>query len=114
MMQQPAQVERLLEAFATRSGLLPQRAHRIRDPAAFPEKLRRLLTEASEHVVLCFSHGSQSWLFTGMVSVALSQERNAPVLWVNVYISEGALIEVGAWTVDHDGKWPQCGEYLPI
>jgi hypothetical protein len=111
--QQPAQLERLLEAFAKRSGLLPGRAYRLRDPAAFPEKLRRLLTEAGEHVSLCFSHGSQSWLFTGMVSVALSRERNAAVLWVNAYSGDGVLIEVGAWTVDH-GEWHRCGEYVPI
>jgi hypothetical protein len=112
--QQPAQVERLLEAFAMRSGLLPERAYRVRDPVAFPEKLRQLLTQAGEHVSLCFSLGSYSWLFTGMVSVALSEERNAPVLWVNAYSGEGALIEVGAFTVDHDGKWHRCGEFVRL
>jgi hypothetical protein len=113
-MQQPAQVERLLEGFAMRSGLLPESAHRIRDPAAFPGKLRRLLTEAGEHVSLCFAHGSQSWLLTGMVSVALSRECNTPALWVNAYSGDGVLIEVGAWTVDHDGKRHRCGEYVPF
>jgi hypothetical protein len=49
-----------------------------------------------------------------MVSVALSQERNAPVLWVNLYNQDGALIEVGPWTVDCDGKWLRCGGYSPI
>jgi hypothetical protein len=58
--QQLAQVERPLEAFATRSGLLPERAYRVRDPEASPEKLRRMLTQAGEHVWPCFSHGSQS------------------------------------------------------
>ncbi len=63
---------------------------------------------------MCFSDGSQPWLFSGMVSAALSRERNAPVLWVNAYSGEGVLIEVGAWTVDHDGKWHRCGEYVSI
>lgn len=112
--QEPAQVERLLEAFAMRSGLLPEKAYRVRDPVAFPEKIKRLLAQASEHASLCFLLGSQSWLFTGMVSVALSQERNAPVLWVNAYSGEGALIEVGAFTVDQDGKWHRYGEFVRL
>jgi hypothetical protein len=49
-----------------------------------------------------------------MVSVALSQERNTLVLWVNAYSGEGALIEVGAWTVGSDGTWHRCGEYAPL
>ena len=75
--QQPSQVERLLETFATRSGLLPQTAYRVRDPQALPEKLQRLIIEAIAHAWLCFSQGSRFWLFTGMVSRALSLERNA-------------------------------------
>jgi hypothetical protein len=52
--------------------------------------LQRLLTEAIEHAWLCLSQGSRFWLFTGRVSRALSQERNAPVLWVNGYIERRA------------------------
>ena len=110
--QQPAQVERLLEAFATRSGLLPNGAYRVRDQQALPEKLRQLLTQDIEHVWMSFSHSSGSLLFIGMVSAALSREHGAPVLWVNVYNDVGMLVEVGAWTVDHDGKWLRCGDYV--
>lgn len=49
-----------------------------------------------------------------MVSRALSQERNAPVLWVNGYNELGALIEVGAWSVDQDGTWCRCGDYVAV
>ncbi len=96
--QEPSQVERLLEAFATRSGLLPDGAFRVRDQQALPRKLRQQLPEDIAHVWISFSHSSGSWLFIGMIAVALSQERDAPVLWVNVYNDVGALIEVGAWT----------------
>jgi hypothetical protein len=76
--------------------------------------LQRLITQAVEHAWPCFSQDSRFSLFTGMVSGALSQERNAPVLWVNGYSEQGALIEVGAWTVDDDGKWCRCDDYVPM
>jgi hypothetical protein len=103
--QEPFQVERLLDALARRSGLIPEGAHRVRDPEALPAALRELLRQVLVEVWVCFSDGSQAWLLTGMVSVALSRLRNAPVLWVNGYSPDGALIEVGAWAVDPDGNW---------
>jgi hypothetical protein len=98
--QQPAQVERLLEAFAKRSGLLPEGAYRIRDPQALPDGLRRALTYVVARVWVCFSQGSRYWLFAGTVSPALSRLRNAPVLHVNCYCEDGELIDVRAWTVE--------------
>jgi len=112
--QEPLQVERLLQAFATRSGLLPKRAYRVRDPTALPELMRWLLAQVFAHVWLCFSDESQAWLFTGMVSEGLSRLRNSPVLWVNVYGTNGALVEVGAWAVDGDGQWRRCGNHVDL
>jgi hypothetical protein len=103
--QEPFQVERLLDAFATRSGVIPEGAYRVRDPDALAPTLQRVLTEVLTHPWLCFSNGSHAWLLTGIVSTALSRLRNRPVLWVNVYGEDGALIEVGAWAVNHHGKW---------
>lgn len=108
--QQRAQVERLLESFATRSGLLPDTAYRIRDPETLRDELRQVLAQARAHVWVCFSNGSQSWLFTGMVWPALSLVLNAPVLLVNSYSEQGTLIDIGAWTVDPDGKWRRCAD----
>lgn len=108
--QQHTQVERLLETFATRSGLLPEGAYRIRDPKALPEELQQVLHQVRAHAWVSFCHGSRAWLFTGVVSLALSHERNAPVLQVNSYSEEGALVDVGAWTVEHDGMWRRCGD----
>jgi hypothetical protein len=111
--QQPAQVERLLEAFATRSGLLPEGAYRIRDPQALPDGLQRALTYVMARVWVCFSQGSRYWLFAGVVSPALSRLRNAPVLHVNSYYEDGALlIDVRAWTVELEGTggWRRVGD----
>jgi hypothetical protein len=102
--QQPAQVERLLEAYARRSGLLPEGAYRIRDPQALPDGLRRALTYVAASVWVCFSQGSRYWLFAGAVSPALSRLRNAPVLHLNSYCEDGAmLIDVRRWTVQLEG-----------
>ena len=106
--QQPAQVERLLEAFATRSGLLPEGVYRIRDPQALPEGLRRALTYVVARVWVCFTQGSRYWLFAGAVSPALSRLRSAPVLHVNSYCEDGSLlIDVRSWTVELEraGGW---------
>ena len=111
--QEPAQVERLLEAFATRSGLLPEGAYRIRDPQALPDGLQRALTYVVARVWVCFSQGSRYWLFAGAVSPALSRLRNAPVLHVNCYCEDRArLIDVRAWTVELEGAsgWRRVGD----
>ena len=106
--QEPFQLERLLDAFARRSGFIPEGAYRVRDPEALPEALRGLLTRVLTEVWVCFSDGSRAWLLTGMVCVALSRLRNAPVLWLNGYNTDGALIEIGPWALDPDGKWRRC------
>ena len=108
--QRPAQVERLLETFATRSGLLPEGAYRIRDPQALPAELQRILIHGKARAWVCFSQGPRAWLFTAVLARALSRRRNAPVLRVRHYSLEGRLMDVGAWTVEQDGKWRRCGD----
>jgi hypothetical protein len=105
---QPAQVEILLEAFARRSRSLPEVAHRVRDPKTLPGGLQQVVTDATSHVWVCFSDGARFWLFTGVVSLELSRDRRSPVLLVNSYSGQGALLDVGMWSVEHDGKWHLC------
>ena len=111
---QSFEVEKLLEAFATCSGLMPEGVHRVEDLRAFPEGLRRLLTRSFAHVWVGFSHGSRSWVFTGMVSPSLSRERGGPVLWINAYAGDGTLIEAGAWALGPQGSWRRCGDHVDI
>lgn len=68
-----------------------------------------MLNQVTAHVWVCYCDGSHSWLFNGVVSLAVSHERNAPVLQVNSYSEEGTLVDIGAWTVERDGKWRRCG-----
>jgi len=103
--QQPARVERLLEAFARDSGLLPSGARRIRKQKALPEQLQKIVRRAIAHVWVAFSKGSRYWLITGAVSVALSQLRQAPVLHANSYTEDGALIDAGPWSLQRDARW---------
>ena len=99
------EVEKLLEVFSARSGVIPKGSYRVRDPDALPERLRGLITRNPGLMWVCFSHGDEFWLLTGIVCVTLSRERNAPVLWVTAYRGDGAPLEMGAWTADLEDTW---------
>ena len=102
---EPSQVERLLEAFAVRSGLLPEGVCRVRDPQALPGSLQHALADPAHHTWVCFSHSRRFWLFTGILMLGFSHARKTPVLLVNSYDTEGLLVEVGIWSAERDGQW---------
>ncbi len=109
--QEPSQVERLLEAYTSRSGLLSKDSHQIRSSRALSPQLQRVVTGAGEkgHVWACWADSHHTWLFTGEMSPALSRERGAPVLRVDQYDETGELKDSGAWFSDQQGKWSRCG-----
>lgn len=109
---QPSRVERLLEAFVTRTSLLPEGAYQIRDPDSLPSDLRRTLVRETEkgHVWGCWAGGLRTWLFTCELPLASSRERGAPMLQVKLYDEVGQLKEAGTWVTDHAGKWHRCAE----
>jgi hypothetical protein len=111
--QQPSHLERLLEAYITRSGAVPQNSYQIRDPEALPTQLRRIARQAVEEqgrVWECWSYGVHQWLFTAEMSLPLSRERGTPVLSVNCYSEDGELTDTGAWLLSPDGFWRRCAE----
>lgn len=111
-LQQPSQVERLLEAFVARGDFVPEGCYQIRDASALPSQLQRVLVQASEEgrVWVCWANPHDTWLFTGEMSLPLSRERGAPVLLVNRYAESGDLTDAGSWTTDPDGKWRRCAD----
>lgn len=111
-MQQPSQMERLLEAFVSRGSIVPPEAYQIRDRSALPLALERVVAEGEREgrVWACWANGSQLWLVSGEMSLALSRERGAPVLNVRIYSEDGALKDTGTWLPDHDGKWQRCAD----
>ncbi len=110
--QQPSQVERLLEAYVRRGKFLPEGAHRVRDPDALPATLQRILIRATgqAEVWTCWTYGMRFWLFTGDMSLPLSRERGTPVLHVSLYDEEGELKEAGTWLAAREGKWQRCAD----
>jgi hypothetical protein len=110
-LQEPSQVERLLDTLISRSSLVPAGAYQIRDPASVPKELRRIATQANHRgqAWSCWAHSFRTWLFTGEMSLALSRERGTPVLQVDVYEDSG-LRDSGPWMPDRDGSWRRCSE----
>jgi hypothetical protein len=110
--QQPLHLERLLDAYITRSDVVPKDSYQIRDPNAVVAPLRRILLRAGEEgrVWACWAYGVQQWLFTADMSLPLSRERGTPVLSIDRYSEDGELIETGAWVVGPDGLWQRCAE----
>jgi hypothetical protein len=110
-LQRSPHVERLLEALVVRANLVPEGAHRIRQPASVPRELRRIAAHASEkgRVWSCWVYGFRSFLFTGEMSLPLSRERGVPVMLVDLYDAKG-LKDSAPWMPDPDGKWRRCEE----
>ena len=111
-MQEPSRVERLLEAYVSRSGNLPDDAYQVRDKTELPQSLRLVVARAIEQgeVWSCWARGSQIWLFTCHMSLALSRERGAPVILLQVYDENAELKESATWRFDPRGEWTRCAD----
>src|SRR5213082_2053041 len=109
--QEPSHVERLLEAYVSRSGLLPNDAFQIRAQRALSPQLQRVVARATPkgHVWACWADSYHTWLFTCEMSLPLSRERGAPVLLVDQYDEAGELKDSGTWVSDQEGKWRRGG-----
>lgn len=111
--QQPSQVERLLDAYISRSTVLPQGSYQIRDRDAVPSGLQRIVSQVFEQgkVWSCWRTGSSdTWLFTGEMSLELSRKRGTPVLQICLYNKDGALRDSDIWTTDPEGRWQRSGQ----
>ena len=108
--QQPSQVERLLEALVSRGNLLPKECYQIRASGALSPQLQRVVERAiaKGHVWACWADSYHSWLFTCEMALPLSRERGAPVLQVDLYDEAGELKDAGIWMTDQEGKWTRC------
>ena len=111
-LQQPSQIERLLETFIARSNFLPADLYQIRDPDALPATLRRLAITApvEGRVWSGWASALHVGLFTCEMSLLMSRERGATVLQVNRYNEDGELQEAGSWMPDREGKWRRCAD----
>ena len=111
--QQPSKVERLLDAYISRSTVLPQGSYQIRDPHAVPTGLQRIVSQATEQgkVWSCWrTSSSDTLLFTCEISMPLSRKRGTPVLQVCLYNKDGSLRDSDSWTTDPEGTWQRSSE----
>lgn len=110
--QQPSEVERLLESCIPSLEVLPDGAYPVRDERSVPRELRAILKSAaaSGRSWACWTRGIHTWLFTCELSLALSRERRMPVLQISVYGDDGALESTGTWARNRGGAWLKCAE----
>ena len=108
--QEPSRVERLLEAYVSRSAVLPHGAYQLRDPRELPPTLRGLIARATTQgeTWSCWANGSRLWLFVCEMSLALSRERGAPVIVVRQYNEDGEVTDSATWRFDATGTWTRC------
>lgn len=111
--QEPSRVERILDAYISRTSSLPDDAYQIRDPSNLPKNLQALLARGIKegHVWSCWACDPQHfWLFTCHMSLALSRERGAPVILVQVFGEDGELRDSGTWRFDPRENWTRCAD----
>jgi hypothetical protein len=111
-LQRPSQTRVLLEAFVSRTELLPKGAFRIRDQKALSSQLQPLAARAATEgrIWAAWATRHHIWLFTCEMSLHLSRARGTPVLLVNRYGEDGQLQDSAPWAADAQGGWQRCGE----
>jgi len=109
--QEPSRVESLLEAYISRTSILPEGAYRVRDRSELPNRVQTIVSRARSqgHAWSGWARGAHVWLFTCEMSLPLSRERGAPVLLVHLYNEEGEVIDSGTWRYQL-GAWSRCAD----
>jgi hypothetical protein len=110
--QEPSRVERLLDAYISRAGILPHGAYQVRDRSELPNRVQMIVSRAiAQGQVWCaYARGACLWLFTCEMSLPLSRERGAPVLTVNLHNEDGEMMDSGTWRYDPQGSWSRCAD----
>lgn len=105
--EQPSRIERLLVAFALRSGMVSPDAHMVRDQRLMPAVLQGVIFRAmrNDRAWCAWKDDSRTWLLTCEMLLDSSRERGSPVLSVQVYGESGELEDSASWAVDSEGKW---------
>lgn len=108
--QQPSQLDALLESFVRSRGQVPADAHRVLDRSELPGALQRVAIRArkSGHAWAAWGDGPRLWFFTAEMSLDLSRERGQPVLQVTAHAEDGQIVESGPWVRVRDGQWQRA------
>lgn len=105
--QEPSRVERLLVAFALRSGIVNPDGYILRDQRVVPAALQGIIFHAmrKERAWCAWKDNSRIWLLTCEMLLERSRERGTPVLNVQLYDEGGELKDDAWWLVDQEGQW---------
>jgi hypothetical protein len=109
--QEPSQVESLLEAYISRARILPEGAYQVRDRRELPNRVQAIVsrTKALAQVWSGWVRGAHVWLFICEMSLPLSRERGTPVLIVRLYNEDGEVVDSGTWRYQL-GTWARCAD----
>jgi len=109
--QEPSQVESLLETYVSGVGNLPRDAYPVRDRSGLPSRVQAIVSRAitQGHVWSAWARGAHFWLFTGEMSLPLSRERGTPVLVVHLHNEDGEVVDSGTWRYAL-GCWSRCAD----
>lgn len=105
--EQPSRVERLLVAFALRSGIVSPDAHMVRDQRLMPAVLQGIIFRAmrNDRAWCACKDNSRIRLLTCEMLLDPSRERRSPVLNVHLYGEGGDLKDCASWAVNDEGRW---------
>jgi hypothetical protein len=112
----PSRVAVLLRELVHTFNVLPKDAYEVCDGAKLPPALRRF-TRCAAHLNAswaCWMDGAgNAWFFFAEMPLELSRERGVPVLQLDRYGDDGAIVETGRWMRSSDGIWRRVSAAAP-
>jgi hypothetical protein len=108
--QEPSQMEALLESFVCSVDLLPDGARKLLGRNELSSVLQRVAIHARKNDKAwgAWTDNHRTWLFVAEMSLALSRERGRPVLQIDEYGEDGELKDSACWLCVRDGEWKRC------
>ncbi len=105
----PSRLAVLLRELVQTLNVLPKNADEVCDTATLPPALRRFVRCAAHldasWAIRWVDDAGHAWFYFAEMPLELSREHGKPVLQIDRYDEDGAILETSKWLEGHDGKW---------